>query len=521
MNFNGPNKFRRPSPELGTASFFRYGPVPSGIILLIVIAFVFSIVPIVWFKYLPLADYPNHLARLHIHKVLSSDPYLSQFFQFRWAVIPNIGFDFLTLPLIYFMPVELAGRIGIITALLIIYCSTILLDRQLNPDNWGLSLFSGIFFYGGVLKFGFIGYVIGIAFAILAFWIWVRYREKADGIWILVFTISAGAVFLAHLFAFGIYAVSIASYECSLLWERLRIERRLRISFLRIPISAAASLIIPLMLLWFSPVSFSSGRTLWVYLPFWSSFARKVDGLAAPIFYSDPVFEIPLLVIIFGLFVWALATRTIVANSRMIVLLGIFSVVFIVMPFGLISGSEYADYRLPWAVAFIALASFGWGNTSPTRRKVVCLLLSICQIVRVGSVFSEWQPAQAVIEEYDTALRLVPPGSRLLVYVARTPFGDRYPPLRHVPVLAAAMHDVFDPDTFANGGKVNGSQLLNLHSDYRSYWIDSPPNPSRINDIKRFDYLLEIRQPPAKVPTEITLEEIKRGQTFVLYRIKQ
>jgi len=108
-----------------------------------------------------------------------------------------------------------------------------------------------------------------------------------------------------------------------------------------------------------------------------------------------------------------------------------------------------------------------------------------------------------------------------LVYVARTPFGDRYPPLRHVPVLAAAMHDVFDPDTFANGGKVNGSQLLNLHSDYRSYWIDSPPNPSRINDIKRFDYLLEIRQPPAKVPTEITLEEIKRGQTFVLYRIKQ
>ena len=517
MNFNGPNKFRRPSPELGTASFFRDGLVPSGIILLIVIDFVFSIVPIVWFKYLPLADYPNHLARLHIHKVLSSDPYLSQFFQFRWAVVPNIGFDFLTLPLIYFMPVELAGRIAIITALLIIYCCTILLDRQLNPDNWGLSLFSGIFFYGGVLKFGFIGYVIGIAFAILAFWIWVRYREKADGIWILVFTIAAAVIFFAHLFAFGIYAVSVASYECSLLWVRLRREGRLRISLLKIPMSATAILIMPLMLLWFSPLSFSSGRSLWV----WSSFARKLDGLAAPIFYSDPVFEIPLLVIMLGLFGWALATRTIVANSLMIIPLGVFGIVFVVMPYGLVSGSEYADYRLPSAVVFIALASFAWGNTSPIRRKIICLFLSICLIVRVGSVFLEWQPAQAIIEEYDTALQLLPPGSRLLVYVAPNPFGDRYPPLRHVPVLAAAMHDVFDPDTFANGGKVNGSQLLNLHSDYRSYWIDSPPNPSRINDIKRFDYLLEIRQPPAKVPTEITLEEIKRGQTFVLYRIKQ
>lgn len=280
---------------------------------------------------------------------------------------------------------------------------------------------------------------------------------------------------------------------------------------------ATASLIMPLILLWFSPLSFSSGGTLWV----WSSFARKLDGLAAPIFYSDPVFEIPLLVIVLGLFGWALATRTIVANSRMLIPLGVFGIVFVVMPYGLISGSEYADYRLPSAVAFIALASFGWGNSSPTRRKIMSFLLSICLMVRVGSIFSEWQPAQAIIEEYDTALELVPPGSRLLVYVAPMPFGDRYPPLRHVPVLAAAMHDLFDPDTFANGGKVNGSQLLSLKSDYRNYWMDGPPSRSRINDIKRFDYLIEIGQPLAKIPAGITLEEIKRGYTFVLYRIRQ
>jgi hypothetical protein len=515
MNFSEPKRFYPPHAE--SAGFSRERAITPGFFFLIVIIFIFSIIPIVWFKYLPLADYPNHLARLQIHKFLSSDPYLSKFFEFSWAMIPNLGFDLLTLPFIYLVPVELAGKIAVIISVLIIYVGIILLDRQLNHHNWGLSLFAGIFFYGGALRFGFISYVIGVAFAIFAFWMWVRYREKADGIWILVFTIAAAVIFFAHLFAFGIYAVSVASYECSLLWVRLRREGRLRISLLKIPMSATAILIMPLMLLWFSPLSFSSGRSLWV----WSSFARKLDGLAAPIFYSDPVFEIPLLVIMLGLFGWALATRTIVANSLMIIPLGVFGIVFVVMPYGLISGSEYADYRLPSAVVFIALASFAWGNTSPIRRKIICLFLSICLIVRVGSVFLEWQPAQAIIEEYDTALQLLPPGSRLLVYVAPNPFGDRYPPLRHVPVLAAAMHEVFDPDTFANGGKVNGSQLLNLKSDYRDYWTDGPPSRSRIKDIKRFDYLIEIGQPLASIPAGTTLEEIKRGRTFVLYRIRQ
>jgi len=40
---------------------------------------------------------------------------------------------------------------------------------------------------------------------------------------------------------------------------------------------------------------------------------------------------------------------------------------------------------------------------------VVCLLLSLCLIVRIGSVILAWQPAQPIIAEYDTALHFVPP----------------------------------------------------------------------------------------------------------------
>ena len=100
----------------------------------------------------------------------------------------------------------------------------------------------------------------------------------------------------------------------------------------------------------------------------------------------------------------------------MVIPFGIFGPIFIFMPFGLF-GSAYAYYRLPAAVMFIALASSGWGKKSPAQINLVCLLLAACLIIRVVSVFSDWQPAQSVIGEYDTALQSIPPGSRLMVVV--------------------------------------------------------------------------------------------------------
>jgi hypothetical protein len=527
MNFSALNILHRLGPEPETSGSNCERQVTLGFAILIAVIFLFSIAPIAYYQHLPLADYPNHLARLQIQKVLSSNPYLAKFYNFGWILTPYFGFDLLALPLIYFLPVELVGKIIIVVSFLIVYAGTILLDRQLNNANWGLSLFSGIFFYNGAFKFGFTAYVSGVGFAIWAFWIWVRYRDRADSPWmIVVFVLSGALVCIMHLYAFGIYAVCVAGYECSLLWDKLRVERGLRSSLFRIPLSAAASLILPLLVLWWTPIlspgQIYRARPLGAYWGYeatvWASLARKVDGLASPVFYGDPVSEIPLLLIIVGLFIWALANRTVVVNRRMIIVLGAFAIIFVVMPFGLL-GSSYSDYRLPSAVAFIALASFGWGKTSPARIKLARLLLAVCLIVRVGSVFSDWQPAQAKIAEYDTALRLIPPGSRLLVIVGRTFWGDRKPPLRHVPVLAAAKQGVFDPGTFtAEGGVPVG---LNFKPDYRDYWEDRLNGPPRVSDYKRFDYLMQIRQPSMKVPAEITLEEIKRGQTFVLYRIKQ
>ena len=480
---------------------FRFNPTRPQ--TFVIVSFIlFSTIPVIVTNHLPLVDYPNHLARLQIHKTLLQDSYLARFYEFHWRFTPYLGLDLLAAPFASFLPVEIAGRIVIILTFGILYSGTILLDRELNPTNWSPSIFAGIFIYNGAFNWGFINYIIGIGFAIWAFWIWVRYREKSDSVFIVAFTVLGMIVGVMHFYALGIYAVCVAGYECSVLWEKLTSERRLRISFCRIPLQAAISIIVAVLMM-LTPVSSGHGPLVWgrSWGPqtFWDSVVKwKGQALISPI-YFDHFMEKPLLLAVVAILVWALTTRTLVVNTRMAIPLAAFGMIFVAMPSEL-WGASFADYRLPSGVVFIALASLGWGDTSRVRIDAACLLLSLCLIVRVGSVILTWQPAQSIIEEYDTALQLVPPGTRLFCMMDGSAWG--YPPLVHVPVLAAAKRGVFEPNTFTDHGQ--GLQLLKKRD----------PIPTSIRD---FDYLLEIGDPEVKIPTGISLKEVGRGQTFILY----
>jgi hypothetical protein len=192
-----------------------------------------------------------------------------------------------------------------------------------------------------------------------------------------------------------------------------------------------------------------------------------------------------------------------------------FGAIFAAMPFMLI-GSAFADYRLPSGVAFFALASLGWGTTSPARVNAISSLLAACLVVRIASVILQWQPAQAIIEEYDTALKPIPPGSRVFVLLDRvTSFWDDHSSsLLHVAVFAATKCDAYVPYIFADNGEPpnSGVDLLKLTPAFREY--------RSIHKIQRYDYLLDMRKHVAAIDSAVSLKEIARGRTFVLYRIQ-
>src|SRR6267378_3077354 len=62
----------------------------------------------------PLADYINHLARMHVIATLAKNPLLAKFYQLDWQVIPNLTMDLVVPSLARFVNIYVAGQIYIV-----------------------------------------------------------------------------------------------------------------------------------------------------------------------------------------------------------------------------------------------------------------------------------------------------------------------------------------------------------------------------------------------------------------------
>ena len=72
----------------------------------------------------PIKDYPNHLARAHILVHAGNSEILRNFYEVRWAVLPNLAMDLIVPPLVHVFPLEVAGKIFISLALALMSSGT-------------------------------------------------------------------------------------------------------------------------------------------------------------------------------------------------------------------------------------------------------------------------------------------------------------------------------------------------------------------------------------------------------------
>src|SRR5438128_9210751 len=81
---------------------------PGMIIALIVVFLTVALIPLFTCSPLPLADYPNHLARMYIINSLPHSPTLQRYYEVHWQLIPNLALDLIVPQLARFLPVEQA-----------------------------------------------------------------------------------------------------------------------------------------------------------------------------------------------------------------------------------------------------------------------------------------------------------------------------------------------------------------------------------------------------------------------------
>jgi hypothetical protein len=355
------------------------------------------VLPILSVKHLPLVDYPNHLGRFQIYVDLPNSPSLQAFYQWQWGIIPNLAVDILVIPFTWILPVEPAANTVILLSFLVTMAGTMFLDRQLNGPAWGLSVFTGLVLYSGAFRYGFVNYTITAGFAVFAFGLWVRYRDRVLGLTV----------------ALGLWAGVLRVY------------------------------------------------------------------------------------------------------SRMVLPLGILAVLFLAIPRTLFN-SNYADFRLPYGVTFFALASLRLQPTSGAKGRLILGILTVCLVVRIGSLLANWLPSQPILAEYEHALDQVPPGAKVLALMGRlgSASANRSPSLEHVPVFAGARRGALVPYTFTHE-----ATPIRLRPEYQSYWTFDP-RPETAADMARYDYVLFLHKPDITIPPGVVrLDRIGQGKAYTLFRV--
>jgi hypothetical protein len=197
---------------------------------LFVVLAAITAIPILLSPWPPLADYINHLSRMHVIAAITSDPDLARFYQVDWQVIPNLMMDMVVPLLERVMNVYLAGQVYTIGSFVLILSGTLALNRQLYGHWSVLPLIAFPLLYNNVFLVGTMNYVFGIGLALWALTTWVALRERSTALRLGVSTVFVLALFFCHLFAVGIYGLGLLAFELRRLWIAYAHRRRLRLT---------------------------------------------------------------------------------------------------------------------------------------------------------------------------------------------------------------------------------------------------------------------------------------------------
>ncbi|HWE76513.1 MAG TPA: hypothetical protein VG328_25340 [Stellaceae bacterium] len=387
------------------------------------ILFALSCVPLLLTALPPLLDYPNHLARMYLLPRLP-DAALARYYIVQWTPIPDLAMDGIVPFLAKVVPLEWAGKLFIVLIFLLLAGGTAAIHRVLF-GRWSLwSLLGFLLLYTRLLLWGFMGYLFGCGLALTAFAIWIALDRRHWLLRLIAGTVFAVAIYFAHLLAFGIYAVMIASYEFGQIWlQRKSIGAALRDLVIGgLPFLPALALMTH---------NSSTGRIIF------ANPLRKFDLLFS-VFdnYSRPfdVVCFVLIVLVVGFAYWRRWVT--LAPAMVLPMLGLVAV-YIAMPTQLFTAAG-VDRRIPMMIFLALIGGSAWqpraARIEPRFLAGVALLFA----VRLAVIAAIWFQAGRLYAQLLPGLDMLPRGSCVAIAFGKDSIQVAKAPLTHFTTLAVA-----------------------------------------------------------------------------------
>jgi hypothetical protein len=428
---------------------------------LFVVLAAITTIPVILYPWPPLADYINHLSRMHIIATIGSDPDLSKFYDVNWQIIPNLMMDMIVPPLQRLMSVYAAGQLYTIASFMLIIAGTLALNRQLFGRWSVLPLIAFPLLYNNVFLVGTMNYIFGMGLALWAMAAWVGLREHNPVIRLTVSLLFVLALFFCHLFAVGVYGLGLAAFETSRLIEQYR-SRGTRTSSAKLwPLVDFVATGLP-----FLPV-----LPLLMMSPTWglrASFVWELNGKLDGLLYVVEVYSHFAALLLTAIVAFAagfgLRHRALQFHSAGWALLIVGAITYLAMP-RIIFETYMADQRLPISLAFmvIACAHLNLGHDYVRRGFATVLVLLLA--IRVFEVQSVWADASKTIVAFRDSVRQIERGSKVLVAYADPDAGDD---TRDLVLVHAACSAIIERSALVTTAfTVKGKQILEVREPYR------------------------------------------------------
>jgi hypothetical protein len=436
----------------------------------------------------PLLDYPNHLARAYVLALGQHDAFLSRMYATHWAILPNLAIDLILPPLLWIMPVHLAGRLLLGVSLLLpvigtILCSNATFARQPAPTPatalascWPIA--ACLVACNGLFLLGFINFQLGIGLALICAALWMARRERHPKSTAAIGAICGVALFFCHLMGLAFFLIMLGAYEAERAWTQhrpngTRLLHHRAASLLPILVRRSAWLLpvvaVPMLLYTLSAFASAGGGIAW------ETPHDKLIRAAMPLLNYNLPLDLFSAGLLAGFLLTAARLHWLEVKLRSVIALATLAFLYVAAPFGL-KGTGYIDAR--FAVMFGFLLFAGIRPTLPRRAALpVALIVLVLFGLRTGQVAAVWNAHNRDLAELRAAIAPIPPGSRVLLAQVETQEaaqGQRGIPSRqylsdgtrldsHTPALVLIERHAFWTFLFADPAQ----QPIRLRSPYR------------------------------------------------------
>ncbi len=425
----------------------------------------------------PLADYPNHLARLWLHEGGIAREPVSGMYRFAWDTMTNIGVDLAARMLAPLLGWEVLGRLlATLAGMLPPIGGALLWARLHGRAHWWQIAFGMLAWSMGLL-FGFVNFQIGLGFALLAAAADPALSRLGSAGWGHLLVAAAGratlglVLMLTHVFAFAFYAALLAGIALGASWRGFlapgaRLPALSRIAVAVLPLALAAAILALLSPRLPGSQSGGSLAAIWEDVAYgwsdllgtpWRKPAEALSGLRT---YHDGLDALTGLALLAPVVV-ALATRRLRVHAGMMAATLGLAVLYVLVPSGLL-GTAVVDARFAMMATLTLTVALRPDVPAALGRMLRAGLLAVC-LLRTGAIAWIWHARQADVASVARALEPVPPGAAVMPLKHDSP--DETMPLGrvtrlmhtysfgHLPALALPWRRAFTPMMFSAKGK--------------------------------------------------------------------